>query len=133
MQWAVTDKINFTAAFIMRSGNRMTVPTQIAPMPETPGGSNKYGNYSYDVNTYIYERPNNVSLPMYHRLDLGADFHHTTKHGHERVWNVSVYNAYCHMNAMYVELKQDWNDSKLRAKSPGFIPILPSVSYTIKF
>lgn len=133
MQWAVTKKINLTAAFTMRSGNRMTVPTQIAPMPDTPGGSNKYGNYSYDVNTYIYERPNNVSLPMYHRLDLGADFHHTTKHGHERIWNVSIYNAYCHLNAMYVELKQDWNGSALRAKAPGFIPILPSVSYTIKF
>ena len=133
MQWAVTKKINLTAAFTMRSGNRMTVPTQIAPMPDTPGGSNKYGNYSYDVNTYIYERPNNVSLPLYHRLDLGADFHHTTKHGHERIWNVSIYNAYCHLNAMYVELKQDWNGSALRAKAPGFIPILPSVSYTIKF
>lgn len=142
MQWAVTDKINFTAAFIMRSGNRMTVPTQIAPMPETPGhnGGTAGGFTNPDLsfggigaNSYVYERPNNVALPMYHRLDLGFDFHHTTKHGHERIWNVSVYNAYCHLNAMYVELKQDWNGSALRAKAPGFIPILPSVSYTIKF
>lgn len=111
-------------------------------MPETPGhnGGTAGGFTNPDLsfggigaNSYVYERPNNVALPMYHRLDLGFDFHHTTKHGHERIWNVSIYNAYCHLNAMYVELKQDWNGSALRAKAPGFIPILPSVSYTIKF
>lgn len=128
LQWAATSKINLTAAFTLRSGNRMTVPTQLAPLPDTPDNSSSSGDVAY-----IYERPNNVAMPLYHRLDIGADFHHTTKHGHERVWNVSLYNAYCHLNAMYVELKQGWDDNSLRAKAPGFIPVLPSVSYTIKF
>ena len=33
----------------------------------------------------IYEMPNNVSLPAYHRLDLGINFRKTTKRGFERV------------------------------------------------
>ena len=74
-----------------------------------------------------------MALPLYHRLDVGADFHHTTRNGHERIWNVSIYNVYCHLNAMYVEVSQSRYDNTFRAKAPGYIPILPSVSYTVKF
>ena len=71
--------------------------------------------------------------PAYHRLDLGFDFHHVTKHGHERIWNLSIYNAYCHLNSMYVKVDYDEKTKQFRAKNKGFVPIIPSFSYTIKF
>ena len=81
---------------------------------------------------YIYTEPNNLSLPAYHRLDLGCNFRHTTQKGREVIWNISLYNAYCHLNTMYAKIQNN-ADGTFTAQSKGFIPIIPSISYTIKF
>lgn len=112
------------AAWTYHSGNRATTPTQYAPLPDFGNGSEQ---------GYIYERPNNIALPAYHRLDLGVNIHHKTKHGHERIWNWSVYNAYCHLNTLWIDMKYDEQRGYVRAKAKGYIPIIPSFSYTIKF
>jgi hypothetical protein len=125
LRYKFTNKISVFAAWSLRSGNKMTLPSQYAVFPNIPDGS------SYETN-FVYETPNNVSLPMYHRLDLGADFHHFNHHHNERIWNISLYNSYCHINTMYAKIKQH-NDGSFTAKGKGFIPIIPSVSYTIKF
>jgi hypothetical protein len=80
---------------------------------------------------WIYEQPNNMTLPAYHRLDIGANFHHTTKRGFDRIWNVSIYNLYCRSNAFYAKVKID--NGRFRCKVYGLMPIIPSFSYTIKF
>jgi hypothetical protein len=125
LRYKFTNKISVFAAWSLRSGNKMTLPSQYAVFPNIPDGS------SYETN-FVYETPNNVSLPMYHRLDLGADFHHFNRHHYERIWNISLYNLYCHINTMYAKINQH-NDGSLTAKGKWFIPIIPSVSYTIKF
>lgn len=67
----------------------MTIPTQQVDAPVIPGVEKA------NEGMMIYEMPNNVSLPAYHRLDLGINFRKTTKRGFERIWNISLYNAYC--------------------------------------
>ncbi|MGI6233122.1 MAG: TonB-dependent receptor [Prevotella sp.] len=126
-RWNISRKVNMFAEWCLHSGNRITVPTQWALMPNVPDGSG-----SHEDNTFIYERPNNYTLPLYHRLDVGFDFHHTTKHGHERIWNLSFYNVYCHLNSWFVEVKEH-ADGSFYLKNHAFIPIIPSFSYTIKF
>lgn len=125
-RYKINDRIAVYAAWTYRSGNRITMPTGYALTPSLPEDAMKA-----DAG-YIYTEPNNFVLPAYHRLDLGADFRHTTRHGHTRIWNVSLYNAYCHMNTMYVDLKAN-KDGTFSAKSRGYIPVIPSVSYTIQF
>lgn len=116
------------AAWTCRTGHRFTAPTQYIQNPATPG----YEGYLYYGTMEVYEKPNNIVLPLYHRLDLGFNFHKITKRGHERIWNISLYNAYCHINTLYTELK--WReDGTPRLRTRGFVPIIPSVSYTIKF
>ena len=124
----ISRRVSVYAAWTFHSGNRTTMPVGYAISPTLPG------NRHYEAN-YIYDRPNNFRLPSYHRLDIGANFRHTTRHGREAVWNVSVYNAYCHLNTMYVDVKlnDDSVGTPFRAKCNGFIPIIPSVSYTLKF
>ena len=80
----------------------------------------------------IYERPNNITLPAYHRLDFGINFRRTTKRGFERIWNISIYNVYCRINPFYTKVEQT-ADGSFRGKSFGIFPILPSFSYTLKF
>ena len=107
----------------------MTIPTQYVTSPAIP---NNEGKENYIEGEWIYEKPNNLSMPAYHRLDIGANFHHVTKHGNERIWNISIYNAYCRLNSLFTKVNAD-NDGNLRAKNYGYFPIIPSFSYTIKF
>ena len=117
-------KTEMYAAWTLHSGNKMTVPTQYVELA-LPDDDNRQREF-------IYERPNNATLPLYHRLDVGFNFYHTTKHGHQRIWNLSLYHTYSHINTMWTEA-QVKDDGTIRIKSRGYIPIVPSFSYTIKF
>ena len=125
----LSKKAEMYAAWTLHTGNRMTLPTQLVTFATMPG-TDDHNDVRRD---FIYERPNNVTLPTYHRLDLGFNLHHRTKHGHERIWNWSIYNAYCHLNSMWVLTSEDLETQTIKVKTYGFIPIIPSFSYTIIF
>lgn len=63
-----SSRIEAYASWTYHTGNRMTVPQQQVNAPVIPG----IGGES--ASEWIYEQPNNVSLPAYHRLDLGVNF-----------------------------------------------------------
>ena len=136
----LTKKAEMYAAWTFHTGNRMTLATQYVKFATMPGyDENIHDNFHEgghmfweNRQDFIFERPNNVVMPAYHRLDLGFNLHHRTKHGHERIWNWSIYNAYCHLNTMWTKVKQDY-DYRFYVKCYGYIPIIPSFSYTIKF
>ena len=97
------------------------------------------GELGGDVETF-YSAPNNMKVPAYHRLDIGFNFHKTTRRGNESIWNLSLYNAYCRMNplASQVEKYYDFTEDniiglKYHGVGYGIIPIIPSFSYTLKF
>lgn len=113
------------AGWTCHSGNRMTLPTHYTALPSL--GEAMAGE------ALLYTEPNNFRLPAYHRLDIGCDFHHTTRRGHERIWNVSLYNAYCHLNSLWVTANYDTEQKCIRLKNHAYIPIVPSFSYTFKF
>lgn len=124
-------KTEFYAGWTFHSGNRMTLPDQILAKPD------RYEGYDYD---FVYTSPNNAILPPYHRLDIGFNFHKTTRRGNESVWNLSIYNVYCHMNAIngYVIMEYDHNHPgsdpvSSYSEMQGWVPIIPTFSYTLKF
>ena len=71
-----------------------------------------------------------------HRLDLGIQFIKKRKK-FERTWDISVYNAYNRQNPYYysVETIQNTqtNTLKYELRSRALLPIVPSVSYNIKW
>ncbi|WP_314696324.1 TonB-dependent receptor domain-containing protein, partial [Prevotella histicola] len=134
-RWNITKKIAAFAAWTFRTGNRMTIPTQYIGLPNVPDQSAEALNFTWNSDgglNFAYEKPNNIILPAYHRLDIGFDFRHTTKKGNERIWNLSFYNAYCHLNSMWVRVKID-DKKQMKIKNMAFIPVIPSFSYTFKF
>lgn len=134
-RWNITKKIAAFAAWTFRTGNRMTIPTQYIGLPNVPDQSAEALNFTLNSDgglNFAYEKPNNIILPAYHRLDIGFDFRHTTKKGNERIWNLSFYNAYCHLNSMWVRVKID-DKKQMKIKNMAFIPVIPSFSYTFKF
>lgn len=125
-RYQINNKISIFAEWTLHSGNRITLPVASVSQPQLPGD---IGGGEMD---YLYSEPNNFKLPAYHRLDIGANFRTTTKRGNERIWNISIYNAYCHLNTMYIKVHK-MDDGNFSAKCKGFIPIIPSISYTLKF
>ena len=126
LRYALTKRIAIYAVWTGHSGNRATLPVAYVPQPQMPGEPERMEA------GFVYGKPNNVRLPAYHRLDVGANFSRTTRRGLERIWNVSLYNAYCHINTMYVSVKPK-ADGTFSTRCKGFIPLIPSVSYTLKF
>ena len=97
-------------------------------MQIAPGNLIVTGNYSSSRNNY--------RLPASHQLNIGVNFRKKTKHG-ERIWNVSLFNAYNAMNPnhVYIDYKENKNTG---VKTPvlkklTLLPCLPSFSYTYKF
>lgn len=120
----VSKWVSAYAALTLRNGNRVSFPLGTADTPQLPGDRQDFGDSYY----YIYGKPNNMSLPLYHRMDLGLNI----SNRHHGVWNISVYNVYCHLNTMYAKMKTG-TDGSITAKAKGYVPIIPSVSYTFKF
>lgn len=120
------DKVEIYAAWNYHSGNRMSIPTQHI--------ENGMGAISEDL---VYEEPNNIKLPDYHRLDLGLNIYLKTRRGNQSIWNISIYNVYCRINPIFATIQQEYDKegkaTKFYGVGMGVIPILPTISYTFKF
>ncbi len=89
---------------------------------------------------YVTSR-GNYRLPPSHTLNLGVNFHKKKRRG-ERIWNISLYNAYNNMNPdfVYKQYTAEYEEGTYKVKREGIevlkitvLPILPSFSYTRKF
>ncbi|WP_234735917.1 TonB-dependent receptor [Tellurirhabdus bombi] len=88
------------------------------------------------TNAKVYSERNTFRAEPYHRMDVSLRFY-KRKRRHERTWEISAYNAYNRRNAFYysVEGKLDRQDRHSRSVLYRYsvFPIVPSVSYSIKF
>lgn len=92
------------------------------------------------VTTHIESR-NNFRFNNYHRLDLGVNFHKTTRRGNLRTWNISIYNAYNQLNPFMVFTSSSMvynpqtgnTEEEHKLMQASLFPIIPSISYTIQF
>ena len=71
-------------------------------------------------------------MPAYHRLDLGMKFTKKKKR-YERSWVIGIYNVYNRMNAFFIYRDFDYDQNKPVFKKVSMFPIIPSVSWQIKF
>ena len=144
-----SDRIDVSASWVFSSGNAATFAFHEYAAVDSP--NYRYPDYS-DSNWFHYggfypethshvELRNNFRYSNYHRLDLGVNFHKTTKRGNQRTWNISVYNVYSRLNPFYVYVwdestwnpeTEQWKTTKTLRQATLF-PIIPSVTYTIKF
>lgn len=133
-----SEKIDISASWTYSSGQRGTLALQYYDGTKIPQHT--------DNETNIFSLPyidsrNNYKLPDSHRLDVGINFHKQKKHG-KRTWNVSIYNAYNHMNPFFVTITEKslgyageyyGTLTKKALTQVSLFPIIPSVSYTYKF
>ena len=116
--WRFARKWELFANWNYHSGNRITFPSHYIEIG--------------DARRYLYDAPYNTALPDYHRLDLGLDYATTFRSGHTLKLNISIYNAYNHLNASLAFLRTG-KDGSFSGMAYGLVPIIPTVSVTYKF
>lgn len=137
----LSKKVELSAAWTYATGNNISIATDgyfttdAGTSPYTYIG---YGNgYGYGYENQLYYHPvmsrNAAKLDDYHRLDLGVNFYRYKKKGRLGIWNVSIYNVYCRMNAFGASSSVYMRDGKYYIKQKSLLPVIPSVSYTYKF
>lgn len=128
--YKLNKRVKFSGVWVYGTGNAISVPRS-----EYQGFfRNEFLNLSY------YGDKNDFRMRPYHRLDLGIQFSKTTKNGNERMWEISAYNAYNRANPFYYFRQTEnpdgvWNsgDEYVALKQVTLFPIIPSISYSLKF
>ena len=134
----LSEKIHLSAAWIYGTGNAVTLPVYRYNVWEKSDGDQWWNNGLFEVNT-LGEK-NTFRMSDYHRLDLSAEFI-KKKRLFERAIVVSVYNTYIHQNPyfIYPDTVRDYDNNgnvineRQVFKEVSLLPIIPSVSYRIKF
>ena len=144
--YRLNDKIEFNAGWTYMTGNRITMslyeyqaagsefcdgPTIVGDVTSSSGPSKLEDAMGIG---YIADK-NNLRLPAYHRLDLGMSIFKKLKNGGRTVWNFSLYNAYCHWNAITI-VKGGYGSAYAKHKkfqTLSLLPIIPSVSWSLEF
>lgn len=138
LSFAITHRLSakteLSAAWVIASGNRITVMTDQYLSPTYPAG---HGFFESDKGKYQYSSNsrNNYRLSPYHRLDLGMNLYLPTKKGNMSILNFSLYNATMTKNPFMVECNYypDGDTYRVTLKKTTLFMMLPSVSYTYKF
>jgi hypothetical protein len=104
-----------------------------------PAGKYQYKHFVVDE----YTSRNGFRLPDFHRLDLSATLKSRIVPGRKwsSEWNFSIYNAYNRKNpfTIYTRTVRDSEGNTVQGSSEKeavmiyLFPILPSISYNLKF
>jgi hypothetical protein len=130
--YQLSSQVTLNGTWVYSSGNVFTLPLSNIQLT-TPQLNPASVTTFYNIST-LGER-NNFRAESYHRMDVGCQFNKQKKWG-ERTWEISIYNLYAHLNPFLYKTKADI-DTKgnviYSLKKVSLFPILPSISYKIRF
>jgi outer membrane receptor for ferrienterochelin and colicin len=140
------DRWSMNMVWVYYTGNAVTVPTDAYVSPDYNDGSGIISAFpgpnssvSYYYTTDIFTNSparNNYRLPAYHRLDVTASLTKPKKWGE---WELmfGITNLYNHMNASYYygyeDIDTGTDQITMKYKQVTLFPIMPTLSYRIKF
>ena len=153
LTYHIKENIILSGTWVYSTGNPVTLPETIYPYINYPIGGNDFNYTSLLTSENLfgfvtemsrrrgeliyYGDRNKYRMPDYHRLDLGISFIKEKKR-FQRTWSLGLYNAYSHRNPFYVTYTDDTSGAWPSKNSAGLkivtlLPIMPSISYSIKF
>lgn len=121
--------IILSATWVYGTGNAVTLPkSSYAPAP--------YHRFGYFQTVTDYGDRNSFRMPSYQRLDIGLQFI-KKREKYERTFELGLYNAYNRKNPFYIYLTSkynyDNNTQKQIINQVSIFPLIPSISWSIKF
>lgn len=130
--------ITLSGTWVYGTGNAITLPVGSFPsMPHDPLSQYNVVEtpYFYYNNLTDYGAVNDFRMKAYHRLDLAVQVHKKFSK-HERTWEFGFYNAYNRKNPFFYYIENEYynNDTYIsKLKQVAIFPIVPSVTYSVKF
>jgi hypothetical protein len=144
--YALTSHWRVSANFFIASGRAFSLDTDTAglspgdnPLFQKHGKGRAVGrgrNMQVDSVVSFGIREDNYRLTPYNRLDLSIRYLKTRiVHGRvlETEWIFSVYNVYARANNSFVYRTFDPKTGTISVKQVPFIPVVPSITYRLKF
>lgn len=122
INWDISRQVSLSGTWLFYSGAPMTLPV----------ARFRFGS-SY---VPIYSSRNEDQMPDYHRADVSLTLRSKRRVADERwsgEWNISIYNLYSRHNAWTISYGYNEQKKCLQAYKVYLFPILPSVSYNLKF
>ncbi|MDX1429723.1 MAG: TonB-dependent receptor, partial [Rhodothermales bacterium] len=119
------DKWSVSANFVLLSGPTYTLP--VGRVYASLGGELYQGLF------YDYDRVNNFRMGAYHRLDITATRRLKPWFFSEGELRFGFYNIYSRQNPYFVYLDLDLQTDEPIAKQVALLPIIPSISYNVRF
>ncbi len=130
--YPLSKKWEASAVFVYGTGNALTLPV----------GRFTY-NLSYNTtenqpiftNIDLYDKINDFRMPAYHRLDISFAYTRkpNTTRRYKSSWNFGIYNVYNRANPFFIYLSADEDTQKVVGKKVYLFPIVPSVTWNVKF
>jgi hypothetical protein len=132
--YQLSKKWDFSLSHVWHTGQAFSFPIAALNLPPN---FNLYEGGSL----YLYKQKNNVRLPDYLRTDIGFNFSKENRKGRIIGWNFSIYNVFNRKNPYYAQIDNAgfYNrvtmkyEYKPTLKVKSFLPILPSIAYSINF
>jgi hypothetical protein len=119
----------FSAMWQYHTGKPITIPTAVYENPAyTPTG---YGpKYIQEITTR-----NNYRFREFHRLDIAFSHKYIAFKKYDGLFSVGIYNVYNRANPYlyYIDSKEINGTPTPVLKSMSIFPILPSVSWSVRF
>lgn len=132
--YEINDHITISATWVYGTGAAITLPQAEYVVtdhdPVNGQATVPSGGWEWYVNDYGGK--NSFRMAPYHRMDVGVQFHRQMKHW-ERTFEVSFYNLYNRKNPFFYYIGYDSYSNVRRLKQVSLFPLIPSVSWTIKF
>ena len=137
--YEISPKVTFSATWVYGTGNAITLPigefvaSEHDPFESIRPPANSFYNYYNTVTDY--GEVNSFRMKPYHRLDLAFQFIKQKK-THERTWEIGLYNAYSRKNPFFYFLEEMYDNNNTvttKLKQVSIFPIIPSVTYSVKF
>jgi len=133
--------ITLSATWVYGTGNAITLPVaeQYAPIHDPSTVQNDIFDFFNQNYVSQYTGRNQFRMAPYHRLDLGMQISKKMK-WYTRTIEISVYNAYNRQNPYFYFIGNAGSNSLFPSsgqqrtlKQITLFPIIPTVSYNIKF
>jgi len=125
------ERVSLSGAWIFGTGNAFTLPRFRYPYAQ------QGGFFSGEIESL--GKKNDFRMTNYHRFDISLELTKQKKRV-LRTWVFGVYNTYFHSNPYFViprtkfNVDENGNDTSERVYSEvSILPIIPSISYKIKF
>ncbi|MBN2663303.1 MAG: TonB-dependent receptor plug domain-containing protein [Bacteroidales bacterium] len=122
----IKDNIVFTANWVFGSGFPFTLPVARYDIIN----SLRNDTWLPSNQIIIYADRNTYRMRAYHRLDIAINFIKQKK-SRIRTWSINIYNVYNRQNPYFYFSK--YNSGTWQIYQQSLFPIIPSISYSLKF